>query len=681
MDEIEDILPDSRIDKFLTDFITYDIYSEKDYSLIYHKLRKKYKICPNKPTLLRKYHTMVKEGKIIENETFIEHCLKKKGRSSSGVSVITILTSPSPEYTTTNGEKVKQAFSCGHNCAYCPNEPEIKINLFVSSVNIYENTISVITNDDISLIRLLTYISKGDKKYEINNCDKFNVNSFNIYFKEDISHIFKVNDMVIGIKGEQPRSYLSTEPAVLRANRNNFDPVLQVYDRTDALINCGHEVDKIEILVLGGTWDNYPIEYQKEFIRDIYYSMNTLTRRNDKPRLSLEEEIYFAQYSKKRIIGLTLETRPDYINLRQIRRLRKFNVTRLQVGVQHIDDDILNYIERGCNTQDTIKGNYLWKHNGGKIDWHLMPDLPGSSIEKDLTMFKKIFGVNKITEIKKNYYRYELQHPELQADQLKIYPCSVVDWTKIKKWYDNGNYKPYSENQEDLINVIAYLKNNIFPWVRLNRIIRDIPNINIKGGNENVNLRQILLQRKDIHCKCIRCREVKNKTENIDKAELFIREYNAINGTEYFISFESPDQKTLYGFLRLRINHTQDDLIYKELKGSSFVRELHVYGKVVRHNDKSNKKIQHNGFGKRLIQEAEKISRENGIQSIAIISGVGVREYYEFIGYVLVKDYMIKKLTIPPIETKKYSIDLFDLSILFLILSLSANIVYNLYNL
>ena len=397
--------------------------------------------------------------------------------------------------------------------------------------------------------------------------------------------------------------------------------------------------------------------------------------------MSLEEEIYFAQYSKKRIIGLTLETRPDYINLRQIRRLRKFNVTRLQVGVQHIDDDILNYIERGCNTQDTIKGNYLWKHNGGKIDWHLMPDLPGSSIEKDLTMFKKIFGVNKITEIKKNYYRYELQHPELQADQLKIYPCSVVDWTKIKKWYDNGNYKPYSENQEDLINVIAYLKNNIFPWVRLNRIIRDIPNINIKGGNENVNLRQILLQRKDIHCKCIRCREVKNKTENIDKAELFIREYNAINGTEYFISFESPDQKTLYGFLRLRINHTQDDLIYKELKGSSFVRELHVYGKVVRHNDKSNKKIQHNGFGKRLIQEAEKISRENCIQSIAIISGVGVREYYEVIGYVLVKDYMIKKLTIPPIETKKYSIDLFDLSILFLILSLSANIVYNLYNL
>ena len=148
------------------------------------------------------------------------------------------------------------------------------------------------------------------------------------------------------------------------------------------------------------------------------------------------------------------------------------------------------------------------------------------------------------------YYKYDLKYPELQADQLKIYPCSVVDWTQIKEWYNNGIYKPYSENEEDLIKVLGYAKNNIFPWIRLNRIIRDIPNMNIIGGNENVNLRQKLLSRPDINCKCIRCREVKNKVTNIEEAELFIREYNGIKSTEYFISYESPDQKTLYGFLR-----------------------------------------------------------------------------------------------------------------------------------
>ena len=210
------------------------------------------------------------------------------------------------------------------------------------------------------------------------------------------------------------------EPGVSRATRNNFDPQLQIYDRADALQSCGHEVDKIEILVLGGTWDHYNIEYRKYFITSLYHGINTLNNRNV-DMLSLEEEIAIAEKSKKRLIGLTVETRPDCINLKQIKKLREFNVTRLQIGVQHIDDDVLEYIERGCTTEDTIKGNNLWKQNGGKIDWHLMPDLPGSNFEKDLEMFQKIFGVNSIKEISKNYFVYDLKHPELQADQLKIY--------------------------------------------------------------------------------------------------------------------------------------------------------------------------------------------------------------------------------------------------------------------
>ena len=252
---------------------------------------------------------------------------------------------------------------------------------------------------------------------------------------------------------------------------------------------------------------------------------------------SLEEEINIAEKSDKRLIGLTLETRPDYINLRQIRRLRRFNVTRLQIGVQHIDDEILEKIDRGCYLKDTIRGNNLWKKNGGKIDWHLMPDLPGSSKEKDLKMFSELFGVNSITEVSNNYFKYDLKRPELQADQLKIYPCEVVDYTKIKEWYENGTYKPYGENESELIEVIAFIKKNVFPWIRINRIIRDIPTMNIIGGNKNVNLHQKLLDRKDIVSDDIRCREVRRNTKDIEKAELVVREYNGIHSTEYFISY------------------------------------------------------------------------------------------------------------------------------------------------
>ena len=311
---------------------------------------------------------------------------------------------------------------------------------------------------------------------------------------------------------------------------------------------------------------------------------------------------------------------------------------------RNIDNDILDIIERGCTNEDTIYGNYLWKHNGGKVDWHLMPDLPGSSIEKDLDMFKKIFGVYSVTEPIKNYFKYHLKHPELQADQLKIYPCTTVDWTKIKEWYEDGSYKPYSENEEDLIKVIAYIKNNIFPWIRLNRIIRDIPNQNIIGGNSNVNLRQKLLAKEDISCDCIRCRQVKSNIDDVDKAELVIREYNSVNSIEFFISFESSDKSILYGFVRLRINQSNDDLIYNELKNCSFIRELHVYGDIINHNDKLNKSAQHIGFGKKLLQVAEEISISNKVYKIAVISGVGGREYYKKQGYYLYKNYMFKNL-------------------------------------
>ena len=637
--DIEDLESNESNIVFLKELLKYEFKSDSEYNKIYKDIRKKLKVCPSKPILRKIYNELLLENKIIENKSFVKYSLKKRGKSNSGVSVITILTSPEPEYTNIDGEKVKQSFSCGKNCAYCPNEPEININLKIT--NITNDIIDVITNDDIHLIRVLTYIIKNDIKYDVIECTQFKKSTFKIKLKNTDN--LEINDNIIGNKIAQPRSYLSTEPAVIRANRNKFNPILQIYDRANALEICGHEVDKIEILVLGGTWDHYPLEYQTEFIRDIYFGINTLVNKSSL-KLSLEKEIYINQTSDKRLIGLTLETRPDCINLKQIKKLREYNVTRLQIGVQHIDNNILDIIDRGCNNEDTIYGNYLWKHNGGKVDWHLMPDLPGSSVEKDLDMFKKIFGVHSITEITYNYFRYYLKHPELQMDQLKIYPCTTVDWTKIKEWYENGSYKPYSENEEDLIKVIAYIKNNIFPWIRLNRIIRDIPNQNIIGGNTNVNLRQKLLAKEDIKCDCIRCRQVKNNTENIDKAELVIREYNSINSIEFFISFESVDKSILYGFVRLRINLVNDELIYDELKNCSFIRELHVYGDIINHNDKLNKSTQHIGFGKKLLQVAEDISISNKVYKIAVISGVGVREYYKKQGYYLYKNYMFKNL-------------------------------------
>ena len=643
MKDIEDLVIPEKTIAFTKELVQIIFNNENEFKKSFNQLKKKYKVCPSKPLLRKTYHILLSENQIIPNQSFLQYSLKRKIRSNSGVSVITILTRPTPTYHDKDGNLVEQSFTCGENCSYCPNEPDVRLNLQVVDLNYSKKQIKVYTKDDITHIRVLSYIIKNDKHYTVEKCSHFKDNNFIITFENSIINLFTIGEIIIGFKIKQPRSYLSDEPAVLRANRNKFNPVLQIYDRTDALESCGHVVDKIEILILGGTWDHYHTTYQWEFIRDIYSAINTLDDRNSSvTKLSLEEEIKLAESSKKRIIGLTIETRPDCVTLKQIKKYRKFNITRLQIGVQHINDDILNIINRGCSTKDTIKSTYLWKQNGGKIDWHLMPDLPGSSIQEDIKMIDDIFGIKSVVEIKKNHYIYDLKRPDLQPDQLKIYPCEVTPWTQIKSWYEDSSYKPYSENEEDLIKVIVHIKKKVFPWIRINRIVRDIPNQNILGGNKNVNLHQKIINQGNVESSCIRTREAKNN-DNIASSELFIREYNGVNATEYFISYESPDQKILYGFLRLRINHSNNDLIYTELNDCSHVRELHVYGKIVKHNE-NNDAVQHQGIGKKLLSIAEDISMNNNIFKVAIIAGVGVRQYYEKQGYHLCKNYMIKEL-------------------------------------
>jgi hypothetical protein len=423
---------------------------------------------------------------------------------------------------------------------------------------------------------------------------------------------------------QQPKSYLYTEPAVLRANQNDFDPIKQMNSRISSLEKMGHEIDKIELLVLGGTWSEYPKEYQDEFITKLYYAANVYYNKREEI-LTLEQEIEINETAKIHIIGLTLEMRSDSINIKEIERLRRFNCTRVQLGIQHTDNEILRMNNRGESVEKTKQAIKLLKNNCYKIDGHLMLNLYGSSVEKDKTMLDEI-----------------LTNPELQLDQLKIYPCAVVPFTKIKELYEAGIYKPYDDKY--LYELIKYFKINITKQFRINRIIRDISGHYIIGGysQQFVSTRQKLLEDMKINnwkCKCIRCREIKGNV--IENAELEIMEYEASGGTEYFISFESSEY--LVGFIRLRLNIDNSKLL-PILENTALIRELHVYSTLSHVGNNDNHSLQHKGYGKRLIEKAEEIAKLNGFSKIAIIAGTGVRNYYKKFGYNLIETFMCKSL-------------------------------------
>lgn len=434
---------------------------------------------------------------------------------------------------------------------------------------------------------------------------------------------------------DQPRSYLFQEPAVLRANANNFDAILQFNDRVTALITMGHSVDKIELLVLGGTWCSYPENYQERFVTELYYAANIYYHIHKRPMLSLEEEISANEYADLHIIGLTLETRPDTITLEEIKRFRRYNATRIQLGVQHTDNNVLKKINRGHTIECAYKAIKMLKHNGYKVDIHIMPNLPGSSYEKDKIMLENV-----------------LYDDRLQADQLKIYPCAVVPFTKIKEWFDSGEYVPYDDNL--LFQLIKDFKQKIQPYKRLNRIIRDIPSTYISGGyNEKfVSMRQILqtdMIKNNWKCRCIRCREIGgNKLGPDDVVELKKLYYRASDGDEYYISFET--NKFLIGFIRLRINSCPDiQNVLPVLNESALIRELHVYSDVSIVGCHNSLSQQHKGYGRKLLDEAEKIALQNCCKKIAVISGTGARGYYAKFGYKLEDTYMVKML-----HKKKY---------------------------
>ena len=451
-----------------------------------------------------------------------------------------------------------------------------------------------------------------------------------------------------GADVDMPRSYLSSEDAVRRASQVDFDTVKQVYVRLQTLKDNGHPIDKLEIIVLGGTFSSYPREYQHEFIRDIFYAANTFDREYTRSRYSLVREQSINEESKIHIIGLCLETRPDCITNQELRRFRHYGCTRVQIGVQHTDNAVLEYINRGHTVETSIKAIKLLKDWGFKVDIHIMPDLPGSSFEKDYRMIHELLTTSNF-----------------QPDHYKWYPCLDASFSPIRlqDWKGTGKWKPYAEENggADLIKLVLNIKANIPPWIRINRIQRDFPNegpnrVGYQSKNIRTNFRQEIqdiMKRESIVCKCIRCREIKD-TLVLEEPVMKIREYKASGGIEYFISYETEDESILFGFIRLRIlpkfeNHRNRKHWCKELRGiRAIVRELHVYGslqKVSSHNFMEDAS-QHRGLGKNLLKKAEEIALgTHDLDRIAVISGVGVRNYYRKWGYVLDGTYMTKQLS------------------------------------
>uniref|UniRef100_A0A6C0L9W7 tRNA carboxymethyluridine synthase n=1 Tax=viral metagenome TaxID=1070528 RepID=A0A6C0L9W7_9ZZZZ len=430
----------------------------------------------------------------------------------------------------------------------------------------------------------------------------------------------------------QPRSYLYSEPAVLRANANDFDPIKQMNSRISSLINMGHIPDKLEIIVLGGTWSEYPRNYQDRFITELYYSANVYFDSDTKrPKLSLEEEIEINETAKIHIIGLTLETRPDTITIEEIANFRRYNCTRIQLGVQHTNNAILRKIMRGHTIERAYEAIKLLKNNCYKVDIHIMPNLPGASCEIDKVMLEEI-----------------LYDERIQVDQYKIYPTAIVPFTRIKRWFDEGSYVPYDDLL--LYELIKEFKKKVQKYKRLNRIIRDIPGHYIEGGYSTkfVNMRQLLQDDMRLNkwgCECIRCREIKGNIVSPDNIRLNIEKYRASGGDEYHISFDTIcDKNYLIGFLRLRLSPKDAEVnaVLPSIKGCALIRELHVYSNISDVGNNIEGSLQHKGYGKQLVAKAEEIAKENGYNKVAIISGTGVRGYYKKLGYQLVDTYMIK---------------------------------------
>lgn len=524
--------------------------------------------------LLETYRAMRKEDTVAEN-TALELLLKKRSiRTLSGVAPITVMTAP---------------LGCPKNCLYCPSEKNM------------------------------------------------------------------------------PKSYLSNQPAAMRAVLSDFDPITQTTTRLRALKRNGHNTDKIEIIILGGTWSAHPNSYQTWFMTKIFETCNVFDETSivdhgytpyDQAKKIIEEKLLkrtkvdkalyqpddtelrkeldkqqkINEMATNRIIGVTIETRPDHITPEEVARLRMLGVTKVEIGVQTIYQDISELNRRDQQVVDIQRATKLLKDAGFKVAYHMMPGMYGSTPERDISMFKELFS-----------------NEAYKPDFLKIYPCVVVKDSDLYNMYKQGDFTPYST--EELVNVLVEVKKDIPRYTRIARLHRDIPSESIAAGCKVTNVREMIqkkLHEQNLMCACIRCHEPMKAKADPTRAVYNEEPIQAADAQEYFLTFNSPDEKYLYAFLRLRLPSASNKEVITtipELANAAIVRELHTYGVLTPINDKGGTKaVQHMGFGRRLMAAAEERAVKNGVKKMAVIAGIGVRKYYKKLGYRLEGTFMVKDL-------------------------------------
>ncbi|MDI9394279.1 MAG: tRNA uridine(34) 5-carboxymethylaminomethyl modification radical SAM/GNAT enzyme Elp3 [Euryarchaeota archaeon] len=440
---------------------------------------------------------------------------------------------------------------------------------------------------------------------------------------------------------KSPQSYMGREPAAMRAIQHEFDPYAQVHSRLTQLKEIGHDVEKVELIVMGGTFSARSLDYQEWFSKRSLEAMNDLTGTEwrdrawkigkSSPYIPLEEVQRANETADIRNVGITFETRPDWAKEEHVDEFLRLGGTKVELGVQSVYDFVLSRMQRGHGVAEIVKANQILRDSAFKVGFHMMPHLPGADSELDLRGFKKLFNDQRF-----------------RPDYLKIYPTLVTEGTPLYRMWEAGEYHALSD--EEAAELIADIKAVLPKWVRLQRIQRDIPAHQIFAGVRKSNLRQLAeekLREKGGKCRCIRCREVghnslKGRRINEKDIELTMETYEACNGKEHFIAFEDLSADVLIGFTRLRFPAAPHR---KELQDSALIRELHVYGSMVPvGREAKQKEWQHRGYGKELIERAEETASESGYRKLAIISGIGAREYYRKLGYSLEGVYMSKVL-------------------------------------
>jgi elongator complex protein 3 len=426
-----------------------------------------------------------------------------------------------------------------------------------------------------------------------------------------------------GMEVNTPNSYTGHEPSTINAIENQYDPKKQIVSKLEKLFAYGHDLSKLELVIVGGTFLFMPKDYQENFVKSCYDALNGFDSS------TLKEAKANNEHSDIRNVGFTIETKPDYCKQEHVDLMLHYGITRVEIGVQSLHERVYNIVNRGHNFSDVVESFQIAKDAGYKIVAHMMPGLPTITPEEDIADFKRLF-----------------EDPRFKPDMLKIYPSLVLEGTPLYQDYKDGIYKPYSD--QEMIRVLSEIKRNVPQWVRIMRVQREISSSEIIAGPKLGNLRQIVqsnLREQNLTCRCIRCREagLTMKTDSFDQLSMSRENYESSGGNEVFLSYvDSSD--IIYGFLRLR--NPSNKVHRKEISDNTcIVRELHVYGKSLKIGEKSNNDIQHSGLGKKLMSEAEKIAKEDfDSNRLLVLSAVGTREYYQKLGYSLLGPYMVKEL-------------------------------------